>query len=1252
MIRVQNPSAITLLRRRPLRRHEVQHAGVLSWGAPAEASIVLENDRVRFTFKRDAGTGLRLDTFERLEDGDVVATWTNREADLWRLIAFDTTPQRSTATSSVGPVSGFMDEPVVVTSPNQKITVTWSDVGMGTDRVDVTVTVQLRHDEDFLRADASVAFVGTPSRWAIDSIVLLPLRVDPLDRGQDFAVMPTVFGVEVGDPIRNLIYDVAGNGLLTTFGLQIRNVWTYPSGRGWSMGCFGYYSRASGEGWTGWTEQWDHTFQSIVFQSDGHGVLLEAATTCPDNLCAGNQDAILKAGPMCLRPIETTHHGWNEVAKNYRDRIELVNPSWLPEKRWKRGDLSDTEKGPFLFLDANHAGYGGATAFLVDLVTKARMAVGVTQDVPVFLIAEMSNQNTLFPNDTQKGDAGVTFAALRGINCHAGQWRPEVVGADVWDGHKFAQEEIRWWTTAQAVGALRASRVAFFFTDGIDRLAERGRDQYYHERNFPITAWDGTTRTLTVDGTPNGDPLLAGKLFATLVPADPTARLAGAEVQSLGSGSVVVKTGFLDINGVAATPLAGDSVEVWTLDYAIEQVQYCTHAILGSDDYLARHVEDAIAQAVEINGNSHLYVDAFTNQTIKQPVDQLISCYRNHEGWGLIEDDYIQHPLGGGDWYVKAQRGYLKALRGAARNRQESLGREKAFMLSTEDVDEQAMDVVDYCWHGMGAGDLLRVTHGADPARSKYRAVPLFPAVHAGRVFGRALLHEMSTVGMASASPAGPSYESPKNDPVMHRTFAYELGSEWVYGMTVPTLSFWADAVNGPDLDIFDDTRFRAGGGDVNDELRLLRDLWVQMNQFEVLGGQKWLRHGSLAGLAVVDFDATDFTTGFADSLYTGQYVSYDVVYDREQYPRVAHACWTSRDDDGSAIVLLVNWTEQPARWRGTLPMQALGFASGAPVAATTLDAALEDAAVDTTFTATTGVLDVPEIAPYTVLVVKLAAPIVDAVGADFGAGGGLVVGQNSYVTQAEADAYAAASNLYAGAWSGLPDDRKTQLLITAWRSLEREAWQGTPAGLSIIDAARLTSGGFDYVVGDLLYVAGGTGRPATFVVMATATGGMVTGLALLDAGAYSVLPTLDNLPSTDGIGGGAELELEPTGQQLAWPRTGGVYPSGVPITSTDYPPELTAAQIELALYMIGKPAIEAGASLSGNVQSVDAKGVGVKFFAPTIAVGVPPRFPPIVMQLLAPLRGPPPGGAPFVGENGGPSRFDRPQFPIADIPI
>lgn len=69
-----------------------------------------------------------------------------------------------------------------------------------------------------------------------------------------------------------------------------------------------------------------------------------------------------------------------------------------------------------------------------------------------------------------------------------------------------------------------------------------------------------------------------------------------------------------------------------------------------------------------------------------------------------------------------------------------------------------------------------------------------------------------------------------------------------------------------------------------------------------------------------------------------------------------------------------------------------------------------------------------------------------------------LVVGTNTYVTQAQADTYLGDSFAWSTNWSALTSDQKDLALLSAFRLLEKQQWEGTPtAGPAHFPASGVT---------------------------------------------------------------------------------------------------------------------------------------------------------------------------------------------------
>lgn len=225
-----------------------------------------------------------------------------------------------------------------------------------------------------------------------------------------------------------------------------------------------------------------------------------------------------------------------------------------------------------------------------------------------------------------------------------------------------------------------------------------------------------------------------------------------------------------------------------------------------------------------------------------------------------------------------------------------------------------------------------------------------------------------------------------------------------------------------------------------------------------------------------------------------------------------------------------------------------------------------------------------------------------------------VIVGINSYVAIADADSYLAQSQRAAETWSGMSASEKELALVTAWRSIERARYRGDRTPVRRVTAIAIAAGGASYVAGDVLTIAGGTGRAATVEVLTVSTGAVAT-VQLLDAGDYTADPTTPNSP-TGGSGTGCSLTLTIATQTSRWPRTGVTDAEGDAVDSALVPEQVKQAQIELSYELVADAAVETARDQNSNIQQIGAGGgVGITYFKPQESNG---KFPVIVQELLA----------------------------------
>lgn len=930
-------------------------------------ALTLDNGIASFTFDTDATTGLKLTSFAR-QGGH---GWINNNNQLWVATVYNTTTAPLSATATVTPTAATLAAPAIVTDfAGQYLSLVWTAVPVGADTLTVTLTLRLNDGEDFLRCRVACTWAAAAS-YALDSVSCLSLAIDPYHNPTDYAVLPFGFGIQSENPILNLRYSNGVPGFpVTGFGILTTNKWTYPAGRGWSMaGPWGYYETQSNEAWMIYCEDWSLEVFYATFESNATQLTWSFSQPQSDNVLVGNNGRALGSGyTFCLRPfLATQAHAWVDMGKHYRERVDQQRPVFWVDKRRDRASYSPKERGftPFIEIQAINTGYtagDGNPGDIKSLIDSLRANSGIAATTPIAGIIEAPTYNLHLVAEDQLGDfAGKLLSLYTGSNCHLGLWFPVggdagEVGPDIWDIRRWNrqvgdQNELRWWTTNGLVESLRMSRIGYLAGGGVDRLMEvNGR--YYRERAYTVSSYTATISTVIVGGSPGTDGFTA-PLYGNLIPTSAAQRMSRALVTSMGLNTIRLYTGFQNYLGTFVTPTAGMTVEVFNSQGSSSD--NCFHAESNSTVFMRRLRNNTTVGVQDRWGGCGYYLDVFSEPMLSQQATGFTHCYRAHTTWTLLDAGYLPHPLGGGSYHKNALREYAFNLRQGARIQQATNGvTEPFFWMSVEDIDETCMDVFDWCWHNVSAGNLWRNVAGTQPTVHKYKTIPLYAVVYAGKTMGRGVNNELTSLILQPSAPF--------NDPDLQQFLAYCLAVEWPYGLTWPTMGFYRDSTY-TFRDYWDNTQYQSAGGLVSDTVKSIRDLWSAIQLAEVTFVE-YLRNGEFLPPLAVDLTLSDTTTSYAGSVWTlgaPFYHGYDTIYEHATFPRVVHAVWQAADD--SIAILLVNWTTTTARFQGTTPRSVLGFAADDRVRVRVIDHLgnnVERSSVQTSDILSLGVNEVP----------------------------------------------------------------------------------------------------------------------------------------------------------------------------------------------------------------------------------------------------------------------------------------------------
>lgn len=211
-----------------------------------------------------------------------------------------------------------------------------------------------------------------------------------------------------------------------------------------------------------------------------------------------------------------------------------------------------------------------------------------------------------------------------------------------------------------------------------------------------------------------------------------------------------------------------------------------------------------------------------------------------------------------------------------------------------------------------------------------------------------------------------------------------------------------------------------------------------------------------------------------------------------------------------------------------------------------------------------------------------------------------LILGLNTSVTLLEADAYLDGSARAGARWPTFTDDQKKRALISAFRILDRQRWNGEAVeGLRVVTGFSIVAGGSLWAVSDEAEIDGTALHLARLTVLTLSADAIATA-RLTDAGLYTVDPAGPITAVPPSTGTGASLSLILADNPSSFPRTGLVDCDGNELDAESYPVGFQIAQMELAFDIASNPAAEISGGIGSNLKRVKADAVEAEFFRPT----------------------------------------------------
>lgn len=224
-----------------------------------------------------------------------------------------------------------------------------------------------------------------------------------------------------------------------------------------------------------------------------------------------------------------------------------------------------------------------------------------------------------------------------------------------------------------------------------------------------------------------------------------------------------------------------------------------------------------------------------------------------------------------------------------------------------------------------------------------------------------------------------------------------------------------------------------------------------------------------------------------------------------------------------------------------------------------------------------------------------------------------LVVGKNTYSTEAEALAYLETRLRSMTAWAALTTASKLAALSSAFYLLESLwAWKGERTNVTQLASVAIVAAGTGYVVGEIATINGGAGEKAQAKVTSIGGGGAVTGLQLIHIGYYTTAPsgTLATTASAAGVNLTVSFTAYAT-QQSDWPRKS----TGITgVVDGTVPDAIKQAQAQLAFELTQDADLETATNASQNTRSMAVGSLRIEYFRSETRN----RFPQIVWGIIA----------------------------------
>jgi hypothetical protein len=211
-----------------------------------------------------------------------------------------------------------------------------------------------------------------------------------------------------------------------------------------------------------------------------------------------------------------------------------------------------------------------------------------------------------------------------------------------------------------------------------------------------------------------------------------------------------------------------------------------------------------------------------------------------------------------------------------------------------------------------------------------------------------------------------------------------------------------------------------------------------------------------------------------------------------------------------------------------------------------------------------------------------------------------VVVGINSFASLTYVNAYLGDSARAAAEWALFTEQEKARFIITATRTINKQAMLGRPTNPLGLATIVVSVAGAGYTQNEFITITGDS-RDVVVEVLTVGSSGEILTARLTDAGIFAIDPASPlSQASSTGSGTGAQFTFTTSNSTLSHPRTNLRDCEDNQVDVNAFAPGIQEATAELAFEISQSTDAETQAGVGNNTKRVRAGSAEVEFFRPS----------------------------------------------------